>query len=308
MRSVNYSDHAFNMVAISTRALLGLEPSEMSALYLLDYIKSGGGILLMRSDKKHGGQYLRLRKGTQEFSKCIANELAEGSVILNSPVREIRQSEGRVLVTSARGSFVCKRVVVSVPTPLYKEIKFDPPLPEAKQTLAASTKLGFYGKSIVVYDRPWWRDGGMCGLMQSHIGPATVMRDTSVEADGHFSLTCFMVGEPGRQWSKLKKEDRDRAVLDQIRRAFGSSAGVEKHIDIVEQRWILENWSQGCPCPAMPPGVLTKYGHALRSIHGSCHFVGTETAYEWKGYMDGAVRSGERGAKEVVQKLNAAKL
>jgi monoamine oxidase len=33
------------------------------------------------------------------------------------------------------------------------------------------------------------------------------------------------------------------------------------------------------------------------------HFVGTETASEWKGYMEGAVRAGERGAKEVVEAL-----
>ena len=62
-RSVNYSHHALNMVRISTRALLGVEPSEMSALYLLDYCKSGGGLLLMRSDSKNGGQYLRIASG-----------------------------------------------------------------------------------------------------------------------------------------------------------------------------------------------------------------------------------------------------
>ena len=62
-RSVNYSEHALNMVKISTRAMLGVEPSEMSALYFLDYCKSGGGLLLMRSDDKHGGQYLRIAQG-----------------------------------------------------------------------------------------------------------------------------------------------------------------------------------------------------------------------------------------------------
>jgi monoamine oxidase len=35
------------------------------------------------------------------------------------------------------------------------------------------------------------------------------------------------------------------------------------------------------------------------------HFAGTETAGEWKGYMEGAVRSGERAAAEVVQQLGS---
>ena len=69
-RSVNYSEHAMNMVRISTRALLGVEPSEMSALYLLDYCKSAGGLLLMRSDSKHGGQYIRIIQGIE--TNCCA--------------------------------------------------------------------------------------------------------------------------------------------------------------------------------------------------------------------------------------------
>jgi len=73
--------------------------------------------------------------------------------------------------------------------------------------------------------------------------------------------------------------------------------------DVIEQHWIEEQWGQGCPCPAMPPGLLTEFGDVLREPFGNVHFVGTETAYEWKGYMEGAVRSGERGAAEVVAAL-----
>lgn len=58
----------------------------------------------------------------------------------------------------------------------------------------------------------------------------------------------------------------------------------------------------------MPPGGLTTYEHVLRAPTGRIHFVGTETAFEWKGYMEGAVRSGERGAQEVLLAMNKAKL
>lgn len=75
--------------------------------------------------------------------------------------------------------------------------------------------------------------------------------------------------------------------------------------EIFEQIWANEEWSKGCPCPYMPPNVLSKIGYALREPFGSIHFVGTETAYEWKGYMEGAVRSGERGAEEIINALGA---
>ena len=58
----------------------------------------------------------------------------------------------------------------------------------------------------------------------------------------------------------------------------------------------------------MVPGGLTKFEHVLRAPAGRIHFVGTETAFEWKGYMEGAVRSGERGAEEVLLSLNKSKL
>lgn len=33
------------------------------------------------------------------------------------------------------------------------------------------------------------------------------------------------------------------------------------------------------------------------------HFAGTETATDWSGYMDGAIQSGWRAAKEVLLKM-----
>ena len=53
----------------------------------------------------------------------------------------------------------------------------------------------------------------------------------------------------------------------------------------------------------MPPGVYTQYGPALKAPIGRIHWAGTETSGYWNGYMDGAVRSGERAAAEVLEDL-----
>ena len=39
------------------------------------------------------------------------------------------------------------------------------------------------------------------------------------------------------------------------------------------------------------------------SPSGRIHWAGTETSNYWNGYMDGAVRSGERAAGEVLSGL-----
>ena len=49
----------------------------------------------------------------------------------------------------------------------------------------------------------------------------------------------------------------------------------------------------------MGPGTLTEYGPLIAKPVGRIHWAGTETSTYWHGYMDGAVRSGERAASEV---------
>ncbi|EXJ88506.1 hypothetical protein A1O1_05436 [Capronia coronata CBS 617.96] len=293
-----------------TRAMLGMEPKELSALYFLNYCKSGGGLLQMRSDGKDGGQYLRLVNGTQSLSIGLSGLLKPDSLYLQSPVRYIEQTSSGVAVYLANGTFHCKRVVVSVPTPLYKDIIFNPPLPEDKLELSKANKLGYINKVLVRYPYPWWRKSGLCGMLQSFIGPVAVSRDSSVDEVGSYSLTCFCAGDPGRELSKLSQEDRFKSVTEHIKATMGVAAGVEvpTPLGIEEHQWAHDLWAQGCPCPAPPPGTMTKHEHALRSSHGKVHFVGTETAYEWKGYMDGAIRSGKRGAREVIDTLTTPKL
>lgn len=141
-------------------------------------------------------------------------------------------------------------------------------------------------------------------MTQSWIGPVSVTRDVSVDEKGLYAITCFVAGDFGRAWDKLPEDERKTQVIKQIRRMFSPHVSqVPDPIDVVFHIWFEDQWSQGCPCPAMPAGVLSKLGHALRTTHGKIHFAGTETAYEWKGYMDGAIRAGERAATEVIQQF-----
>jgi monoamine oxidase len=49
------------------------------------------------------------------------------------------------------------------------------------------------------------------------------------------------------------------------------------------------------------------FGEALRDPVGRIHWAGTETAFQWNGYMEGAVESGERAAREVIAALGDAR-
>ncbi|PYH94383.1 FAD/NAD(P)-binding domain-containing protein [Aspergillus ellipticus CBS 707.79] len=254
LHSRNATPAAVANASVWTRAMLGQEPQDVSALY-------------MRSDRKHGAQYLRVRQGTQIFAKTLAAALPQGTIRLGQRVTAITQKERGVALVEANGRVIrARQVICSVPTPVLKSIAFDPPLPPKKQLLADSFRYGYYTKMMRAFRSAWWVDRGFCGLAQSFQGPASIYRDTSVPADGKHVLTAFLAGD---------------------------AAG--RHV----RRPRLSGW--GCPCPALPPGVLSAAGEALRAPFRDVHFVGTETAEEWKGYMEGAVRSGRRGALEAVK-------
>ncbi|KAI8960644.1 putative amine oxidase [Daldinia sp. FL1419] len=294
------------MGSVATASLLGVEAHEVSALFVINYIKSGYGIKIISSDEKDGAQYIRARRGMQAISEGLAGELAQGSVHLSTVVKSVQQREdGSYDVHSITGTvFRAKHVVVSVPTSLYHTIQFTPPLPENKQKLGESTALGYFSKVVLVFEKPWWHEAGLSGVMTSYKGPVSFTRDTSVPEDDQWSITCFLVGEMGRTWNKSPKDERQEAVLEQFSSVFSTVATIPKPIAIHERIWSEDPYFLGAPSPVMGPGVLTSLGSdVLRTPVGNIHFIGTETSVVWKGYMDGAVRSGQKGAEEVVTSL-----
>ena len=94
---------------------------------------------------------------------------------------------------------------------MYKDLGINPPLPAPLREVTGATKLGDYNKAIVCYDQLWWRDLGFNGFFMSYTGPVVVARDTSVDEKRQFSLTCFVNGQKGRDWSNLHPHER-RAV------------------------------------------------------------------------------------------------
>ena len=263
----------------------------------------------MRKDTPDGGQYLRFQTGSQSLSKGLVTLLRSECIKLSTPVLKISQEKGQVDVETRNEVFRAKRVIITIPTTLYESIVFEPELPEGKRELCRGSVQGYTNKVIIRYESPWWRRAGYCGLIQSFVGPVTVTRDSSVDEDGQFSLTCFLVGEHGRRVRSWRKEERVGMVREHVERVFrgvGVEIGVE--IGVEEYQWVKDQWSGGCPVPAMGVGVMTKWERNLREKFARLHFGGTETSFEWKGYMDGAVRSGKRVAEEVVKELRTAKL
>lgn len=188
---------------------------------------------------------------------------------------------------------------------MYRDLDISPPLPSRVREVTVAGRLGDYNKAIVCYDRPWWREQGYNGFFMSYTGPIALARDTSIEELRHYSLTCFVNGDFGRKWSKLHPHERRAAVLHQLAEVFsvGADSEVYRPIEMFEQIWMHEEYSKGALVPVTALGHLTEYVDVYGKPVGNLHFVGTEYSTVWRGYMEGALCSGERGAKEVANVL-----
>jgi monoamine oxidase len=111
-------------------------------------------------------------------------------------------------------------------------------------------------------------------------------------------LASFTFGPNAERVMAMDEGDRRRALVDALTARFGPRAAEPDAV--VETAWWLEPWSRGCSMAHLPPGALTRYGRLLREPFGRIHWAGTETATVSHGAIDGAVRSGERAAAEVL--------
>ncbi|KAL4862199.1 hypothetical protein BDV12DRAFT_207375 [Aspergillus spectabilis] len=306
VRDLGALPNVVKMVNLWAQVMHGLEATEYSAAWFIDYCRRNRGLLAIRADDSSGGQHLRFQDGAQSIANGIAKLVRPSNIHLSSPVASINDHGSHISITTTTGkTFTGRKAIISIASTMYKELNITPSLPQRVQEVTNATVLGDYNKAIVCYDRPWWRSEGFNGYFASYTGPVILGRDTSVEEARHYSLTCFVNGKPGREWSKLRPHERRAVVLRQLSHIFkaGPDGEVWKPIEFFDQIWQHETFSRGALAPITALGHFTKYADVYGKPVGNVHFVGTEYSTEWKGYMEGAICSGEVGAREVVEAL-----
>ncbi|HEY1359446.1 MAG TPA: flavin monoamine oxidase family protein [Thermoleophilaceae bacterium] len=294
-----------DLTSTATEPIFGCEPAEISLLYTLFYIAASGnesnpGTFERNFNTGGGAQERRFHGGAARIPELMAKHLGK-RVVLNTPARKIVQNHKRARVYSDKKSYRCKRVIVAIPPALAGRIWYVPRTWSLRDQLTQRVPQGTLAKVDAIYDRAFWRDKGLTGQAVSLQGPAVVTFDASPESGRPGILLGFVGGHEARAWQDGPASKRRAQVLQSFARYFGNEALSPRQV--VEQNWSKELWSRGCPVGLFGAGTLSDFGPALREPHGRIHWAGTETSTYWMGYMDGAVRAGERAAKEVLAKL-----
>jgi monoamine oxidase len=305
IRDNSKTDRYRHLVPLATRPIFGTEPRDLSLLFVLFYIASSGdethaGTFERNFNTRDGAQMFRLEGGSQVVAKRIARQLGR-RVMLRQPVRRIAQTDGGVRVETDRLSVRAKRVIVAVPPALAGRIDYTPILPFRRDQLTQRMGQGTLTKVAARYAKPFWREKGYNGTGLSTTGLVTATFDDS-PADGKPGVIFgFVGGDKAREYEALGKAERRARVLAEFAEFWGPEAADAE--EFFDTRWPAERWSRGGPVGIHGPGSLVANGAALRAPVGRIHWAGTETSNYWNGYMDGAVRSGERAAREVLDQL-----
>lgn len=98
------------------------------------------------------------------------------------------------------------------------------------------------------------------------------------------------------------KEERCKIIANSFAAAFGIEEA-RQPIHYEEGEWNSDQYIGGGYYMMPQLGFLTRFGPYLRQPVGRLYFAGTECAFNWSGYMNGAVQAGERAARQLLVAL-----
>jgi monoamine oxidase len=290
---------ARDLFEMAVRGLFATDLNDVSLLNLLFLAHAHGSISTLFSIEG-GAQENMVEGGAGSIAERIADALG-ADVRLNAAVRSITQNEQSVQVDAVGLSVFARYAVVAIPPALALEIAFHPALTDDRLALYRHAVAGVETKTLVIYDEPFWRAEGFSGQTAAPGSAAEVTLDATPASACPGVIASFTFGSVAGRVDALGAAGRRRAVVEALTARFGPKAA--RPTGFVETAWWTEEWTRGCSMAHLPPGVLTRYGALLRQPSGRLHWAGTETSTVSHGSIDGAVRSGERAAAEVLQRL-----
>jgi monoamine oxidase len=231
---------------------------------------------------------LRVAGGNQRLALALAARLP-GAVHLGTPVRAVAWSGAGVRVATDGAELAADACLLAVPASVMGRIRFDPPLPSWKRDVLERVAYGHAAKLFVplrrlpppsavlsVPDRYWtWTAAGADGTVQPLV---------SAFAGSAPALAALGVAAGPAAWRRKLAALRPDLELDDGE---------------LLSTWDDDPWVQAAystRTPAFRPGDPD----LLASPVGPLHFAGEHTAGPWSGLMEGALRSGQRAAAELL--------
>lgn len=295
----------------------GLQPEDQTALnliYLLAWNPINSALPLAGTDER-----FRIDGGNDQLWKKMVEDLPAGTVETGRKLVAINGDINGPYTLSFDDGYVhnCDKLVLALPFSMLRDVDIEPALYESfrpeKRMAIEQMAFGNNGKLTVHGNsRPWTQPQVINGQQMTANGVSYVGRpelfdtwdSTSVTGTTDGLLVNFFGGDYGAAiggntpFEAPKQSDLNHflGIADNI---FPGTAAAYSGT-AMQSKWAVNPWSKGSYSTPTFGSHTTWWGaHPLQE--GNIHFCGEHTELEVFGYIEGAVVSAERAAKEIHQ-------
>lgn len=245
--------------------------------------------------------------GNDLMAQALADRLPDGCLRLANPVGSVsRRADGRPVVAVAGDSqlLVADRVVLAAPLGALGNIDLSGAgLSQRRHDAFAELMMGQHSKVLAQLDkRPeviagWPR----VGLFDGPLGVGWATSEGQPGEAGLFTLFAQHVVPPP-VGGHGDGDASTRSWLGSLLTAMTPGAADHVGSKVWVDSWVHDPWTGGSYA-AFGPGHYARYAGFMGRPEGDIHFAGEHTVLSTMGYLDGAVGSGERAAREVLDSL-----
>jgi monoamine oxidase len=174
------------------------------------------------------------------------------------------------------------------------------------------TWMGNTLKIVAVYSSPFWRATGLSGASFNAPPLQQIWDNSFTDSKGqeHYALAGFVMGQTCFDYVGKSSEQVRELVLPQLVDIYGEAARTQLK-GFMHKNWreepmtFVENVSSDIIRAPPPTHAFGSPGLRNSLWKGRLIFSGTETERE-DGHMEGAVMSGLRAARQVIEALHNA--
>ncbi|MEM8925194.1 MAG: FAD-dependent oxidoreductase [Actinomycetota bacterium] len=292
LRRLTFVDSSYDFLSSLLEDSMCVPLDEISAHEVLEQVSTAGGLEAVGASE----QWF-LAEGTQPIADHLESLLAE-PVVHNAPVERLDVEGDGVVAVAGETTYRARHAVVAVPPQLYGDLGLTEVLGANRQQALADWVRAEVVKTVLVFDRPFWRSDGLSGVFHTPGGFANSTMDCSPADASAGILVLFSTSSTARRLRHVAdEEERVRLAVEWLREVLGDD--VPSPIGGRSIDWSGEPWSLGGYASHRGIGAWTSAPDLFTPV-GPIHFAGTETADEWRGFMEGALQSGERAAAAIL--------
>ena len=264
-------------------------------------MRSTSALVLLREavNRARVKQNFYIRGGTDLLPRAFAARLSD-RIRYGAAVVGFGQDARGVRVAYAQGgvrtSLACDRLICAVPFSVLRRMEVSGAhLSAAKRAAIEQMPYTSVARTYLQTRRKFWLEEGLSGTASTD-DPYTATFDGAPGQPGARGiLETYMAGAPARRVTALSENERVPSVLGLVEKLFPR---VRESFEVGASKcWDEDEWARGGYAWYRPGQMTTLLPHAA-SAEGRVHFAGEHTSSLF-GWMQGALSSGERAAREV---------